>query len=689
MGLFKKNTENNTEPEVEILPPPPLLGDPVVRAPKDTGMEIKSAGGVETGVKKFLVRVGILPEVANKLVAEEINPVGVLLDSLKDDIVEICNQACYTFCAFYALAATSEECEMRIRQVWEEAFPGYSKAIQVMMIEADESVRTKVLQEIYCGYFGFDEYQQVCTTLARVLPPAKQMESMYPLRAMNYLVAIDDGCGFSTMLSSFGDFVSKLELLEKQSESVYEYRVAEDDHDGGETAKDIYDLLWGDEEKNTVIGLDISYYLPAEKAEDLRKFLKRLQRLQNDYVFLFRVPYLEKKALTVLEETMSDLVNIRTIKVQPYHEMILKEYSYNRASELHFQLDQNAEELILDQIYKEKQDSRFYGFRTMNKIMNEVIWSKFDHDVESFYCNREYDLERITAEDLNSLSGRKGQKKTGYEELAELIGMEEITKRLEEIVSQVLVAMKNDKMERPCLHMRFVGPPGTGKTTVARIVGKIFKEKGILKKGGFFEYAARSLVGEYIGQTAPKTQAICRDAYGSVLFIDEAYALYAGDSEKDYGTEALTTLIAEMENHRDDLVVILAGYTDEMNKLMEGNAGLRSRAPYVLEFNSYTREQLTQIFMKLVKKSFTYEDGFEEDVKAYFNKLSDSYMMSKEFANARFVRNLFERTWAKAAYRLAGMGEESNIMLLRSDFENASQEKEFSEKLMMEKKLGF
>ena len=270
-----------------------------------------------------------------------------------------------------------------------------------------------------------------------------------------------------------------------------------------------------------------------------------------------------------------------------------------------------------------------------------------------------------------------------------MVGMEEITARIKEIVAQVKLSMQTPGMERPCLHMRFVGAPGTGKTTVARLVGRIFRENGILRNGYFFEYSARNLCGEYVGQTAPKTSAICRDAYGSVLFIDEAYALYQGDGRtSDYGKEALTTLISEMETHRDDMVVIMAGYKEDMDVLMEANSGLRSRMPFKIEFKSYTSDELYEIFMLMVRKHFTYTEDFDTEVKNYFATLSEDYMKSKEFANARFVRNLYERTWSKAALRTS-FTDDKEIVLTKEDFLAASGEKEFNEKLMMKRKLGF
>ena len=266
---------------------------------------------------------------------------------------------------------------------------------------------------------------------------------------------------------------------------------------------------------------------------------------------------------------------------------------------------------------------------------------------------------------------------SGYDLLAKMVGGEVIRNRLDEIITQIELARQDPTLGVPCIHMRFVGNPGTGKTTVARIVGKILKERGILRIGNFYECSGRDLCGRYVGETAPKTASICRDAYGSVLFIDEAYSLYrGGDDNRDYGREALDTLIAEMENHRDDLVVIMAGYPDEMEMLMKGNPGLSSRMPYLIEFPNYTREQLYDIFASKIG-NIKVSDDLLPAVKKYFLALPDSLMKSKEFSNARFARNLFERTWSKAALRCQ-LAKSEEIMLCKDDFDKAASDKSFS-----------
>lgn len=227
-----------------------------------------------------------------------------------------------------------------------------------------------------------------------------------------------------------------------------------------------------------------------------------------------------------------------------------------------YNADEDIWNIFNARVASEKSDGRFYGINTVKKIIREMLYAKQLHDVDF-----ETDDKIIHKEDILSIVDKDSiNSKSGFEQLGEFVGMESIQERVREVVAQIEAAVSNNSLDTPCIHMRFVGSPGTGKTTVARIIGTILKEKGILRNGSFFEYSGRDLCGRFAGETAPKTSAICRDAYGSVLFIDEAYSLYRdkGLSNADYGREAIDTLVAEMENHRTDLMVIMAGYPDEI-----------------------------------------------------------------------------------------------------------------------------
>ena len=211
----------------------------------------------------------------------------------------------------------------------------------------------------------------------------------------------------------------------------------------------------------------------------------------------------------------------------------------------------------------------------------------------------------------------------------------------------------------------------------------------MLRIGSFFEYGGRDFCGRYIGETAPKVTGICRDAYGSVLFIDEAYSLYRGaDNDRDFGREALDTLIAEMENHRSDLVVIMAGYPDEMDTLMKGNPGLSSRMPSLIEFPNFTKDEMITIFKSMLTDTFKYEDELIVAMEQFFRDLPQDFIESKTFSNGRFVRNLFERTWGKAAMRCQINGLK-DVVLTADDFTRAASEKEFRSLQDKRKSIGF
>ncbi|MDR3601229.1 MAG: AAA family ATPase [Desulfosporosinus sp.] len=212
------------------------------------------------------------------------------------------------------------------------------------------------------------------------------------------------------------------------------------------------------------------------------------------------------------------------------------------------------------------------------------------------------------------------------------------------------------------LHMIFRGNPGTGKTTVARLVGRLFKEMGVLQKGQVIECERADLVGEYIGHTAQKTREQLKKALGGVLFIDEAYSLARG-GEKDFGKEAIDALVKAMEDNKDNLVLILAGYRQEMEWFLQTNPGLRSRFPIHIDFPDYSLDELLSIG-NLMFKTRQYELTFEarEALRVHLNNLLTSHPYA---GNARLVRNLVEKTVRKQAVRLFQKPSSSREELLQ------------------------
>lgn len=638
----------------------------------------------------YLVRVA--PEYS--FAEENMSGLGDIFNKLADHLgSDICSILIsrFTFGVYSVDADSKEECEEMIRTAWKYLHPGCKEIFLNIFPYPDTADKAELIKSIYFAYYGVEDYIKMITEITPAIEIMRDKDALQAFRMQNYLFAMDKGTGFSTLLASFGDYLHRMGVFEDNEARTQFIEFIIGKETEGETVSQNDAITFFDEKskENTynVIGLDIGYFLEGSKEDDLRKFIHRLYKFQNDYIFVFRIPYLEKKSLENISDILSDLVLLRTIQVPPLNKCVLAEHFWNTLSDYGYTSSTDLIDAFFLRVQLEKKDGRFYGFKTAEKIANDMVvkktvkLSKTKGDIDSETYNT------IQASDVTILEKRN--EKTGYDALSELVGMDNIIKKVREIVSQVKYTINNDKVERPCIHMRFHGAPGTGKTTVARIIGQIFKEEGILRKGSFLEYSARSLCAEYVGQTAVKTASICRDAYGCVLFLDEAYALYNdGASANDFGKEALTTLISEMENHRDDMLVIMAGYTDDMKELMKGNAGLESRMPYILTFENYSRTQLYEIFMLMVKKHFDYTQELDAEAKKYFTGLSDEYINAKEFANARFVRNLYERTWSKAALRSSLEGL-STLTITKDDFISASSEKEFSQKLTKKTIIGF
>jgi probable Rubsico expression protein CbbX len=235
----------------------------------------------------------------------------------------------------------------------------------------------------------------------------------------------------------------------------------------------------------------------------------------------------------------------------------------------------------------------------------------------------------------------------------ELVGLAPVKSRIREIAALLLI----DKLRRnlgitsahPGLHMSFTGSPGTGKTTVGLRMSDILYKLGYIKKGHLLTVTRDDLVGQYIGHTAPKTKEVLKKAMGGVLFIDEAYYLYKPDNERDYGSEAIEILLQVMENQRDDLVVILAGYKDPMDKFYESNPGLSSRIANHIDFPDYTVNELVQI-AKLMLQDQQYK--LTPDAEIALVKYIEKRKEKPLFANARSVKNALDRARMRQANRI-------------------------------------
>ena len=264
-----------------------------------------------------------------------------------------------------------------------------------------------------------------------------------------------------------------------------------------------------------------------------------------------------------------------------------------------------------------------------------------------------------------------------YKELDELIGLESVKEEVHTIANFAKIQQQRKaqglKVPKMSFHLVFTGSPGTGKTTVARIVARIYKDLGILKSGHTVETDRSGLVAEYVGQTATKTNAVIDSALNGVLFIDEAYALVPEDVRSDYGQEAISTLLKRMEDDRDKLVVIIAGYPDEMQRFIDSNPGLQSRFTRYINFPDYSEQELYDIFhLYLNKNQYTITDDAAQLLKDNLNYAV--VHKTKNFGNARFVRNIFERAVEQQANRLSAkrsISDDELSVLTKEDIENA------------------
>jgi len=298
------------------------------------------------------------------------------------------------------------------------------------------------------------------------------------------------------------------------------------------------------------------------------------------------------------------------------------------------------------------------GCLTIGFVVLMIIVGIFVDDEEKTDATEETAQQTEQVEKKDSVIVNEPLEGDPYQELDDLIGLESVKQEVRSLANFVKLQKQREaqglKSAKVSYHLVFYGSPGTGKTTVARIVGRIYKDLGVLKKGHTVETDRAGLCGEYVGKTGPKTDTVIYKALDGVLFIDEAYSLVPeGGSGNDYGQEAISTILKRMEDYRDRLVVIVAGYKDEMQRFIDSNPGLQSRFNRYIDFPDYSGMELTEIFKMYMKKN---QYTLAPDAEEYLTEQFEYAVAHKDrnFGNARFARNVFEKSIQQQANRLAG-----------------------------------
>lgn len=361
------------------------------------------------------------------------------------------------------------------------------------------------------------------------------------------------------------------------------------------------------------------------------------------------------------------------INFKDYTEEELLEIAESYAQKNQFTLSEDGKKAFMKKIQSEKAQEHFGNGRSARSLIEDAIKEKALR-IGGTAASKE-ELTTLTAVDFGvdlSSFGRDGIEEA-MKELDALIGLEPVKQKVEEIKNQMIynkmLEERGIQTVAKSYHMAFTGNPGTGKTTVARIIGKILYELGVLSADKFVEADRSKLVGQYVGHTAPRTLDVCKSAYGGILFIDEAYAL-ANSYENDFGKEAIATLIQEMENNRDKLVVIYAGYTKEMNDLLNLNPGLSSRIGEVIEFPDYNSNELLEIFKAICKSQhYNIEDDALEEVSNYFDYLIAN--KDRNFGNGREARKFLEKVSSAQASRVVSEGAEDILLIKKIDVDRA------------------
>lgn len=568
-----------------------------------------------------------------------------------------------------------------------------------------ESKMTLLLKEheVFSDCPPLKEYLEYIKNMALTMMRMNAVDSLWNKKL---LVSMDSGFGFSTfVVSVFGMLEAcGITKMSNSPRNVSEYCVKKGKDGGTEIWEKVVNSLQMLDEsigigKTTpgVIAIDITDWEEDLNKPEMQGYLRRIAENSRNILCIFRVQLLEEAKVRELERYIAKAMPVQSLiayspSIEEMAEYLCKQLEQKGFSvferkwknwDLTCDSDQFAEwnsrkplNLLEQWINEERRNPQFSGYKSLDVMADRLIYQKAENNVRK----GEYSTE-ITVDDMQEILDITEETENPWDELRSLIGMKSVKENIEKMVLQ-LKTIKNPA-DRPSLHMKFIGNPGTGKTTIARIVAKILDYEKLLTRGRYIEVHGRELCTEHVGGTAIRTRQYCRDAYGSVLFVDEAYSLYSDKDSRDVGKEAVAVLVKQMEDHRNDMCVILAGYQDDMKTLESMNVGLKGRL-HEVKFENYEREELVEIFFRYLKKDevrmgIRYEeDSLRKAVEAFFAdgenpKLPESKRMARDFSNARFVRNLYEAARGEAICR-KGLNGEAALELKAEDFEAIAEQ---------------
>lgn len=440
---------------------------------------------------------------------------------------------------------------------------------------------------------------------------------------------------------------------------------------------------------SSILSFDLSSIPALLDGPQMQTFLINLRDKTKDVrnVLVFRLPYMEEEKAQKAVQMINWFFTTKSVFFQPLTDENILEMAEVFFETLRCKMEPDAREAFLELVNDARENGFFYGSHTVRKLVDDLVTQKLAaKDVPDTIVRKSAIIASPRYQEMLSRRKPPMTMEQVFTPLDNMVGMAEVSREVKGIVRSILYARKTGQSS-PALHMVLTGNPGTGKTSVARVIAAALKYSGVLSVGKCVECTSADLIGRYVGSTAPQTRALCQSAYGSVLFIDEAYSLTSTKSENSFGQEALAELISQMENHREDFVVILAGYADDMEQMLNVNAGMKRRLPYRIDIPFCNGEQLQAIFLQQLKSrkkqseesgyALDWDSAFEQLVSEYFNSIPERVLSDKAFGNGGYARNLLEKTIGNAITRSSQDSLDNlqyNLVLTEEDFTRAAKQ---------------